>query len=339
MRRLLGAVLAGVLLAAGALTACGTTDNTAAARPAPAPTFAGFPLDVPVPRPHAQLVDDSGKPYDLWARTHGEVTLLYVGYTHCPDLCPLIMATVARALDRLPASDRDRIATVFVTADPARDTPAQLHGWLARFSPDIRGLTGTRAELTRVYTDLGMPAPALEQADNPDSIEHAASLYVFGRDDVARLAYDATTTVGGLAGDLREVLAGERPPATDDSTLAATGGTGRLGLLRVVGAFLDVAPDGTAQLTMTAGSDGDTGDALEQVSGPDGVRGQLRSGGRSVDAVTIPALDKGPITLHGPSAVVLDLPAAAARESAVDLRLTFRHAGSMLIRVPIRPTG
>lgn len=339
MKRPLAVVLTAALLAAGGLTACGTTDNTAAARPAPAATFAGFPLDVPVPRPHARLVDDTGQPYDLWARTHGEVTMLYVGYTHCPDLCPLIMATVARALDKLPAGDRDRIATVFVTADPARDTPAQLHSWLGRFSPDIRGLTGSRAELTRVYTDLGMPAPVLEQPNDPDSIEHAASLYVFGHDDVARLAYDATTTVAGLAGDLREVLAGERPPATDDSTLAATGGTSRLGLLRVVGAFLDTAPDGTAQLTLTAGSDGDTGDSLVQVSGPDGVRGQLRHDGRQVGSVTIPALEQGPITLRGPSAVVLDLPPAAARQGAVDLRLTFKHAGTMLIRVPIRPTG
>lgn len=318
------------------VTGCASTSSTASDVTPSAATFVGFPLDVPIERPHAQLVDDTGQPYDVWKRTKGEVTMLYVGYTHCPDLCPMTLATIARALDRLPAADRHKVATLFVTADPARDTPARLHEWLGRFSPDIRGLTGSPAQLRAVYTALGMPPPAVSSGD-PDSIEHAASVYLFGHDDVARLAYDPTVTVSGLAADLEQVLAGHKPQPVDDSTLLATGGTGRLGLLRVVGAFLDTAPGGTAHLTLTMGSDSADGDTLQQVSGPGGSPGQLQLDGHSVATIAVPGEGKGPLVLSGTSGVLLHLPATATRQQAVDVRLTFADGGTMLVRVPIRP--
>lgn len=70
------------------------------------------------------------------------ITLLYVGYTNCDDICPTHMAMIARALDELPPEVRTRVRVIFITADPERDTPATLREWLDRFDASFIGLTG-----------------------------------------------------------------------------------------------------------------------------------------------------------------------------------------------------
>src|SRR3954447_22330401 len=75
-----------------------------------------------VARPEFELTDTSGAPYEFRARTRERVTLLYLGYTHCPDECPTTMATTAVALRSLAPAVADQVTVVFVTVDPARDT-------------------------------------------------------------------------------------------------------------------------------------------------------------------------------------------------------------------------
>ena len=83
-------------------------------------------LDQPFAKPDLVLTDTHGKTFDLRKQTKGRPTLVYFGYTHCPDVCPLTMSNIAVAKQQLPKAEQDKLRVVFVTTDPERDTPAAL---------------------------------------------------------------------------------------------------------------------------------------------------------------------------------------------------------------------
>ena len=107
------------MLALSFVQACGR--ESASANP-----FRGVALPTPIATPSLTLTDFNGQPFDFAAATRDKVGLLFFGYTHCPDVCPLHMANIAAVLKRMSAEDRARVVTVFVTTDPERDTPARL---------------------------------------------------------------------------------------------------------------------------------------------------------------------------------------------------------------------
>ncbi|MEV0373104.1 SCO family protein [Streptomyces sp. NPDC050636] len=138
-------VLASAVAAAAALTltACGADDGKPVAdvsgATAPKPIVK---LDNPMEKPDLVLTDTNGKKYDLLEKTKGHPTLIYFGYTNCPDVCPLSMANIAVAVKQLPKAEQKDLRVVFVTSDPERDTPAALKKWLGGINTDFTGLTG-----------------------------------------------------------------------------------------------------------------------------------------------------------------------------------------------------
>ena len=122
-RRLLSAAAVAVLAAATAGCAGGGTASTHDDNPGlvliNTSKYKGN-IITPVVKPTTVLMDTAGKPFDIRAMTPGGVTLLFFGYTHCPDECPLTMASTAAALRMLPAAQRAKIRVLFVTVDPAR---------------------------------------------------------------------------------------------------------------------------------------------------------------------------------------------------------------------------
>src|SRR5215467_1267581 len=104
--------------------------------------YRGGLVTPPLPKPKFTLTDTSGAPFDLWSETQSYVTLLFFGYTHCPDDCPLHMANIASSLQQLPAEIGEQVKVVFVTTDPARDSAAVLRAWLDNFDARFVGLTG-----------------------------------------------------------------------------------------------------------------------------------------------------------------------------------------------------
>src|SRR5688572_16572522 len=121
MRPVHAAALAlGLCLGLGPLAGCG-------GEPAePAAASAGYHGEEPEPappRPSFELVDTDGEPFDFAERTAGKPTLLYFGYTNCPDECPTAMSDIAAAARRAPRDVQDDLQVVFVTTDPERDTP------------------------------------------------------------------------------------------------------------------------------------------------------------------------------------------------------------------------
>src|SRR5271166_1085652 len=76
-------------------------------------TYRGGLVTPPLPKPRFVLTDTSGAPFDFWNRTQGSVTLLFFGYTNCPDQCPMHMANLGMALKKLPSGVADRVKLVF----------------------------------------------------------------------------------------------------------------------------------------------------------------------------------------------------------------------------------
>src|ERR1017187_3266533 len=109
-------------------------------------SYRGGLVEPPLPKPAFVLTDTSGAPFDFRSRTQGAVTLLFFGYTYCPDQRPMHMPNIGVALKKLPPGVDSQVKLVFVTTDPARDTPLQLRRWLDNFDKHFVGLTGTRSE-------------------------------------------------------------------------------------------------------------------------------------------------------------------------------------------------
>jgi protein SCO1/2 len=205
------ATLAAVLAAAGlALTACGTASGGAAAAPASvsvaAQKYEGVNLGTPYQRPSFTLTGTDGQPWDFTTATKGRPTLLFFGYTHCPDVCPTTMADIAVALRSVDPALAKQVQVVFVTTDPARDTPAALAAWLHRFDADLPvpfvGLTGTQDQLKQAQLSAGVPVA------EDDGQQHSALLLLYGADDKAHVAFDSGNSPAQIAHDLRLVAAG-----------------------------------------------------------------------------------------------------------------------------------
>ncbi|MCQ0001319.1 SCO family protein [Streptomyces sudanensis] len=174
----------------------------------------GTVLDRPFEKPDLVLTDTTGKPYDLRERTKGRPTLVYFGYTHCPDVCPLTMSNLAEAMKRLPAADRDKLEVVFVTTDPERDTPAELAKWLpSAGAPDFVGLSGEFSKIQAGARRLGIGIdPPSKDKDGKVVSMHGAQVMAFSpKTDRGYVVYGENTTAEQYAEDLPELIRGEKP--------------------------------------------------------------------------------------------------------------------------------
>ncbi len=137
----------------------------------------------------------------------GRAVLLFFGYTSCPDVCPTSLAAVGQALSGLSGAEQERVRALFVSVDPARDTPAGLADYVAFFHPNIVGLTGNPAELAELAARYGAVFTA-QPADREGryAVDHSAFVYVMGPDGriAATLAYPLS--VPALQAEIRKTL-------------------------------------------------------------------------------------------------------------------------------------
>ncbi len=118
------------------------------------PAFHGTTYDDVTPAPDLSLVDHTGRPAAL-RDFRGRAVLLFFGFTHCPDVCPLTLAKLARVTESL-GTRPEELRILLVTVDPERDTPAALGEYVRRFTPLAVGLTGDSASLARAYRGYGV---------------------------------------------------------------------------------------------------------------------------------------------------------------------------------------
>lgn len=210
MKRRLTLVAALIALTA---TACGGSSSPSASSSSSPPLLHGAIPSDHAPRPSFTLVDTSGKTYDFGAQTRNKVTMLYFGYTHCPDECPTSMADLAQALKRVPAAVAQQIVVVFVTTDPWRDTRPVLRKWLDRFSPTFIGLTGSPAQIAGAEVKMGMPisrrVPEKKKSSvGRYSVDHFAAVMAYGRDNRLATLYPSGVTPGDIATDMSALVKG-----------------------------------------------------------------------------------------------------------------------------------
>ncbi len=178
-------------------------------------------LEHAVTLPDASLQAHTGAPFNLRTDTHGTVTLVFFGYTHCPDICPVHMANLAAVFDDLPLEVTREIDVLFVTTDPDRDTPERLSEWLGALDSRFVGLRGSRDEIARLETAMGIPpsvvAPDQEVGASGYFVGHAAQVLAFTADDTARVAYPWGTRQRDWLRDLPRLVRGESPFADPEA--------------------------------------------------------------------------------------------------------------------------
>ena len=161
------------------------------------------------------LVDQTGKPVTN-GDFRGRYMLVYFGYTYCPDVCPTTLSTISDALDLL-GDKAGKVAALFITVDPAHDTPDQLAEYLKHFSPAIVGLTGTSGQVEAAAEAYGVEAAAMapENDDHKDdySVGHTATLYLMGPDGAYIRSFKYGVAAEAMALDILDAMGAAKAPA------------------------------------------------------------------------------------------------------------------------------
>lgn len=187
MTRFVRATLVAAVLTIVATTGC----KPATRRPFNPDKLAAPKVTPPIPKPDFVLTRTDGTPFDFRRETEGYVTLLFFGYTNCPDICPVHLANIAAALKKLGPEVNNAIKVVFVTNDPARDTPEVLRTYLDRFDKRFIGLTGDSAAIAAAMQQLHLSPIQREEGTQPGgyTIGHSAIVLAFTRDNLAHVVY------------------------------------------------------------------------------------------------------------------------------------------------------
>ncbi|MET4215226.1 protein SCO1/2 [Bradyrhizobium sp. LM6.10] len=127
-----------------------------------------------------QLTDQNGKAFTD-KNLKGKPTLIFFGYTHCPDVCPTSLFEISEVLRAL-GKDADKVNAVFISVDPERDTTAAMKDYLSSFDPHLEGLSGDPAETAKVITSYRVYAKKVPTKDGDYTMDHTALIYLMDRD-------------------------------------------------------------------------------------------------------------------------------------------------------------
>jgi protein SCO1 len=196
-------------LAAALLVGCG---STGAGETSPDPRLAddglhGSVLDDGWPLPATTLTDTDGAEVELAQAADKPLTLVFFGYTHCPDICLAVMADVASALNRLDTEEAEQVDVWFVTTDPARDDGPAIREWLDRFDPSFRGFTGPLERIVRLAEAVHVPVEKGERLPTGGyEVQHGTPVLGVVPGGEARVVWTEGTSAAKLAADIRAVL-------------------------------------------------------------------------------------------------------------------------------------
>jgi len=127
-----------------------------------------------------QLTDQSGAVVTDKS-LQGRPTLIFFGFTHCPDVCPTSLFEISEVL-RAMGPDADRVNAYFISVDPERDTPAAMKDYLSSFDPHLKGLTGDPEVMAKVTTEYRVYAKKVPLKDGDYTMDHTALVYLMDRD-------------------------------------------------------------------------------------------------------------------------------------------------------------
>jgi cytochrome oxidase Cu insertion factor (SCO1/SenC/PrrC family)/copper(I)-binding protein len=336
-----------ILIAAGAVLWVGLRgvgpERLEARRAAEAAQFRGTLLPEPQPKPAFTFTDMYGRPFDFVAETEGRITLLFFGFTNCPDICPVHMANIAAVLKDLPHEVQRKIAVVFISADPERDTPERLQQWLGAFHPSFIGLRAPIDEVNRLMGELRLPPVVFGERDERGnySVGHAAQILAFTQDGWLRLIYPFGTRQVDWAADLLKLTAWQPAP------------TARAAAARAVPTELEPSmayvpvpvAGGPAALYMTVKNSASTADTLvgasTRIAGAVELHTVVHSGGvmmmQRVDGAPLAPRDSLVLKPGGYHLMLHDLTRMLAAGDTFTVDLEFRRAGRVPVRAVVIP--
>ncbi|HML24809.1 MAG TPA: SCO family protein [Aggregatilinea sp.] len=200
-------IVALALLGAIVLAGCGALSSGDDPTPGPSPTpLPGTVLDPPKDLEDFTLTDQAGDPLSL-SDLRGEAVVMFFGYTHCPDICPTTIADFKRVKADL-GDDASKVAFVFVSVDPDRDTPGHLATYLGNFDPDFIGITGDELTLRGIAQQFGVFFQRSNYDESGDNylVDHTASTFVVGPEGRLRIVYPYDTDPSIIADGIRKLL-------------------------------------------------------------------------------------------------------------------------------------
>ncbi len=201
MNRWLHPVL--VFAGAVALTGCGRVGERSPE------DLAGYLLEKPLAKPDFVLTGTDGRPFHFRRQTDGYLTLVFFGYTNCPDVCPLHMASLGAVIPALDPAVARRVKVVFVSTDPRRDLAGVLRAWLDHFDRDFIGLTGDSTVIAKVEGALQLAPAVIERAaagDTGYTVGHSALVVAFTPDNLAHVVYPYGTRQEDWAHDIPKLV-------------------------------------------------------------------------------------------------------------------------------------
>jgi protein SCO1/2 len=207
------AVVAIVAIAGGILLARALLDGGGAALQAS--LAKATLLDPPRPLPAFALTDHTGASFDPF-RLKNHWSLLFFGFTHCPDVCPTTLGMLAQTekiLGDLPVEQRPQI--VLISVDPQRDTPQQLASYLRFFSPSFTGVTGTQDAIDKFTQALGVPVAISEVANGGYTVDHSAAIFLIDPNGAMRALFSTPHSPAIIAADYRRIVDSGFVPASD----------------------------------------------------------------------------------------------------------------------------
>lgn len=165
-------------------------------------------LDPPFTVSAEPLTDTEGSPYSLVDDTDKPLTLVFFGYTHCPDICGLVMSNLASAMTRLEEEQRADVDVVFVTTDPARDDEAAVTAYVESYDQSFVGLTGPMKTIMDVAKPLGVAVDKGERLPSGGyDITHGTQVFGIDAQDEAPVFWHQDTSSAQFAADIETLLA------------------------------------------------------------------------------------------------------------------------------------
>ena len=151
-----------------------------------------------------QLTDQAGQAVTE-KNLKGRPTLIFFGFTHCPDVCPTSLFEISEVL-RAMGKDADKVNAYFVSVDPERDTQAAMKDYLSSFDPHLKGLTGDPEAVAKVLSAYRVYAKKVPLKDGDYTMDHTALIYLMDRDGHFVAPFNLKRTPEEAATDLKRYL-------------------------------------------------------------------------------------------------------------------------------------
>jgi protein SCO1 len=167
-------------------------------------TYQGLVIDPPAPAADFNLTDQNGQPFRL-SDQRGKVSLLFFGYTNCPDICPVTMSQFTQ-VKRMLGSQADKVNFVFITVDPQRDNAGRVQQFIKNFDPAFIGLTGSLETLMEVWKNYGVYQEKQGNSDAEYLEAHSNGVYVIDALGRWRMNFSYGTPSESMAQDLLHLV-------------------------------------------------------------------------------------------------------------------------------------